>query len=114
MATVTTTPAWLTAALLASWSWMIGCCARTWPLVAVADGCVVIASLAATGGGTLTVMTFDVAAVRGGAVNCKVWAPLPVIARLLNVAAPLAFRSEEHTSELQSPMYLVCRLLLEK
>src|SRR5437762_10258503 len=23
-------------------------------------------------------------------------------------------RSEEHTSELQSPMYLVCRLLLEK
>src|SRR5437762_9098373 len=24
------------------------------------------------------------------------------------------FRSEEHTSELQSPMYLVCRLLLEK
>src|SRR5437762_9738459 len=26
---------------------------------------------------------------------------------------PIA-RSEEHTSELQSPMYLVCRLLLEK
>src|SRR5437762_9158704 len=26
----------------------------------------------------------------------------------------LAGRSEEHTSELQSPMYLVCRLLLEK
>src|SRR5437763_3305573 len=26
----------------------------------------------------------------------------------------LAVRSEEHTSELQSPMYLVCRLLLEK
>src|SRR5437762_9367330 len=35
-------------------------------------------------------------------------------------ARPAAFtratwaRSEEHTSELQSPMYLVCRLLLEK
>src|SRR5437762_8661929 len=30
--------------------------------------------------------------------------------------APLgnSVRSEEHTSELQSPMYLVCRLLLEK
>src|SRR5437879_6421312 len=28
--------------------------------------------------------------------------------------APRGFRSEEHTSELQSPMYLVCRLLLEK
>src|SRR5437762_6922579 len=27
---------------------------------------------------------------------------------------PQKFRSEEHTSELQSPMYLVCRLLLEK
>src|SRR5437762_10789821 len=26
----------------------------------------------------------------------------------------VAGRSEEHTSELQSPMYLVCRLLLEK
>src|SRR5437879_9991219 len=32
------------------------------------------------------------------------------------VAPEFAFgaRSEEHTSELQSPMYLVCRLLLEK
>src|ERR1017187_4696423 len=28
--------------------------------------------------------------------------------------APESARSEEHTSELQSPMYLVCRLLLEK
>src|SRR5437762_9283069 len=27
---------------------------------------------------------------------------------------PNVNRSEEHTSELQSPMYLVCRLLLEK
>src|SRR5437879_2334871 len=27
---------------------------------------------------------------------------------------PQTDRSEEHTSELQSPMYLVCRLLLEK
>src|SRR5437762_7126002 len=27
---------------------------------------------------------------------------------------PFGARSEEHTSELQSPMYLVCRLLLEK
>src|ERR1017187_10917927 len=26
----------------------------------------------------------------------------------------IANRSEEHTSELQSPMYIVCRLLLEK
>src|SRR5438876_8294167 len=27
---------------------------------------------------------------------------------------PAASRSEEHTSELQSPVHLVCRLLLEK
>src|SRR5437879_9838765 len=35
---------------------------------------------------------------------------LPDIAQMQLVVA----RSEEHTSELQSPMYLVCRLLLEK
>src|SRR5437764_15105288 len=29
-------------------------------------------------------------------------------------ARAIGTRSEEHTSELQSPMYLVCRLLLEK
>src|SRR3989454_2285749 len=29
-------------------------------------------------------------------------------------SAPLRVRSEEHTSELQSPCNLVCRLLLEK
>src|SRR5437762_14344147 len=29
-------------------------------------------------------------------------------------AQDMRVRSEEHTSELQSPMYLVCRLLLEK
>src|SRR5687767_15473028 len=31
-----------------------------------------------------------------------------------NVEYPLTVRSEEHTSELQSLAYLVCRLLLEK
>src|SRR5437879_7090602 len=37
-------------------------------------------------------------------------------ARTLNIPVVHTFmgRSEEHTSELQSPMYLVCRLLLEK
>src|SRR5258707_8824747 len=33
---------------------------------------------------------------------------------LLNVDEYNFFRSEEHTSELQSRQYLVCRLLLEK
>src|SRR5436189_3924611 len=43
----------------------------------------------------------------------------PVIAcagapRCNRVSSCRSKRSEEHTSELQSPMYLVCRLLLEK
>src|SRR5437762_7657282 len=37
-------------------------------------------------------------------------APVDASARV----RPGTSRSEEHTSELQSPMYLVCRLLLEK
>src|SRR6267154_450529 len=38
-----------------------------------------------------------------------------VIGRLFSeFAVTLAIRSEEHTSELQSPVHLVCRLLLEK
>src|SRR3712207_8373721 len=32
----------------------------------------------------------------------------------IRAASPSVFRSEEHTSELQSRQYLVCRLLLEK
>src|SRR5437762_9964090 len=35
-------------------------------------------------------------------------------ARTEHNCAKSGSRSEEHTSELQSPMYLVCRLLLEK
>src|SRR5258708_20823814 len=41
----------------------------------------------------------------------------PVIAQLPSVTSSLRWsreRSEEHTSELQSPDHLVCRLLLEK
>src|SRR5437764_13129717 len=34
--------------------------------------------------------------------------------RQIDLAFGRGRRSEEHTSELQSPMYLVCRLLLEK
>src|SRR3712207_8678760 len=36
------------------------------------------------------------------------------VARTLDLAGVLDRRSEEHTSELQSRQYLVCRLLLEK
>src|SRR3970040_881131 len=34
--------------------------------------------------------------------------------QVLHLLMKIFYRSEEHTSELQSPMYLVCRLLLEK
>src|SRR5437762_4075646 len=40
--------------------------------------------------------------------------PRPLHRNTLKEDAEKARRSEEHTSELQSPMYLVCRLLLEK
>src|SRR5256885_2762632 len=40
---------------------------------------------------------------------------LPIaVAGRIEAAATAGFRSEEHTSELQSPCNLVCRLLLEK
>src|SRR5258708_18623748 len=41
------------------------------------------------------------------------WSSLAAIAAQLGIALYL-IRSEEHTSELQSPDHLVCRLLLEK
>src|SRR5947208_12401835 len=40
--------------------------------------------------------------------------PESVLVAFLLSAAVGIFRSEEHTSELQSPDHLVCRLLLEK
>src|SRR5256885_11243299 len=44
-----------------------------------------------------------------GARACRAWRAMAEGCR-----RPRAFRSEEHTSELQSPCNLVCRLLLEK
>src|SRR5258708_20319323 len=38
----------------------------------------------------------------------------PLDAHVLAAVHALFFRSEEHTSELQSPDHLVCRLLLQK
>src|ERR1039457_7027219 len=38
----------------------------------------------------------------------------PSFAAACSVSCPRTIRSEEHTSELQSPCNLVCRLLLEK
>src|SRR3712207_9012448 len=38
----------------------------------------------------------------------------PDVAHRRSFAVTITYRSEEHTSELQSRQYLVCRLLLEK
>src|SRR3712207_8526463 len=46
-----------------------------------------------------------------GDSDCQWGHPVPVVPV---DGATLAARSEEHTSELQSRQYLVCRLLLEK
>src|SRR5437879_9923925 len=44
------------------------------------------------------------------------WTSISLSSAVCSVTPPRSavLRSEEHTSELQSPMYLVCRLLLEK
>src|SRR5437762_6812721 len=41
-------------------------------------------------------------------------APVQLVEIGTHCRGAIFLRSEEHTSELQSPMYLVCRLLLEK
>src|SRR3712207_8594355 len=56
--------------------------------------------------------------------SLPIWRPAPLLGALLGdsvryvvagtVILVLGVRSEEHTSELQSRQYLVCRLLLEK
>src|SRR3712207_7577823 len=54
---------------------------------------------------------FNVRAAPGAGVRLSVEAP---VQRIFVFRAALLARSEEHTSELQSRQYLVCRLLLEK
>src|SRR3712207_7159932 len=60
------------------------------------------------GGGRARVRTVPAVAARARA------APRRHLPRLRGRAAGAPDRSEEHTSELQSRQYLVCRLLLEK
>src|SRR2546422_1786091 len=52
--------------------------------------------------------------VRGGAQVLDVCLANPDREELTDMIAFLEVRSEEHTSELQSRLHLVCRLLLEK
>src|SRR5258707_9171038 len=45
---------------------------------------------------------------------CPAWLRRSRVNRPVSRPSSPAYRSEEHTSELQSRQYLVCRLLLEK
>src|SRR5437879_6648813 len=54
---------------------------------------------------------FDTVPVSSGERALEVLQDESISMMISDVRMP---RSEEHTSELQSPMYLVCRLLLEK
>src|SRR2546422_4488052 len=49
----------------------------------------------------------------GGDLGHEISPPMPCVARA-TLRGPAPTRSEEHTSELQSRLHLVCRLLLEK
>src|SRR5437762_6662904 len=49
-----------------------------------------------------------------GVTECKAGDTVELAFSASTPGLALVYRSEEHTSELQSPMYLVCRLLLEK
>src|SRR5437762_9186448 len=60
---------------------------------------------------------FDFAACAASgcsAATAQKVAPISVSARVVNTRADTLMRSEEHTSELQSPMYLVCPPLPDK
>src|SRR5690348_17728740 len=68
-----------------------------------------------------TLSLHDALPISRGIASSSVNVPLAVRERAPRYAAPptasprsRASRSEEHTSELQSPVHLVCRLLLEK
>src|SRR5256885_11752327 len=62
--------------------------------------------------------TRTIRAPRGTSLSCKGWPQEAALRMLMNNLDPDVAerpdRSEEHTSELQSPCNLVCRLLLEK
>src|SRR3712207_7040917 len=65
------------------------------------------------GAGLVLTMGANAAPRTGRPAFLSVWR---LVSDLGNASGPLAVgaRSEEHTSELQSRQYLVCRLLLEK
>src|SRR3712207_8944762 len=63
-----------------------------------------------TGGCHCGAVKFEVSAAFDGAMTCN----CSICSKAGYALAFVPARSEEHTSELQSRQYLVCRLLLEK
>src|SRR5438876_9235502 len=60
----------------------------------------------------ITSLGFPVPTDNADDVICRIAPPSP--SAVSCGRSPVRLRSEEHTSELQSPVHLVCRLLLEK
>ena len=86
---VTTVPTWLTALPAASRSCSTGCWANGTPLVAAAEGWVVMVSCVAAPG--VSVMVFEVAPVRVGTLKLRVRSPMvPLMESPAKVAMPLA------------------------
>src|SRR5256885_8807543 len=67
-----------------------------------------------TGPGIAEPVSFGVAAGEVVGITGLIGCGAHEVARMLGGSPRLTGRSEEHTSELQSPCNLVCRLLLEK
>src|ERR1017187_10605776 len=75
----------------------------------------VLAEEAVVPASVLAAVPDSFSAVEGAAVwmqYCTAYGALVPFSKVAD--GDFVIRSEEHTSELQSPMYLVCRLLLEK
>src|SRR5256885_11607811 len=92
-----------------SWGTVATCLRLNWATLSL-KGCSAAVALAE---GVVTRSTPVAAALALSAVFCASVAALPAMVKLSPMST-WGVRSEEHTSELQSPCNLVCRLLLEK
>src|SRR2546422_4195451 len=72
--------------------------------------------IAATERPDLVILDLGLPDLEGVAVcrEIRSWSPVPIVVLSARHSDAEKVRSEEHTSELQSRLHLVCRLLLEK
>src|SRR5256885_13331022 len=87
--------------LFRSWQWILD------PGMGLFNRLLVVSGLAKTGPSWLGTPTMAMISI----IMVNTWRGLPFFG--ISILAGLQTRSEEHTSELQSPCNLVCRLLLE-